>query len=204
MYILVYPNGSKYFRFKYYFDAKEKHLAVGVYPEISLAQAREKVLELRKQLKENIDPAYQKKLEKLTSKISSENTFEAVAKEWHKNSANKWSAKHGNNLLRRLELDIFPKIGFRAIKDVTPLELLSVLKEVEARNAFDIVKRLRQICGQVFRYGVVTGKCARDITPDLKGAIKTAPHKHYAHIEGKDLPEFMTKLEIIRVIFRQN
>ncbi len=94
-----------------------------------------------------------------------------------------------------MEIDIFPKIGFRAIKDITPVELLFVLKEVESRNALNIAKRLRQTCGQIFRYGVVTGRCDRDVTPDLKGAIKTATQKHYAHIEEKELPEFMAKLE---------
>jgi uncharacterized protein YfeS len=106
LYILVHPNGSKYFRFKYYIDGKEKHLAIGVYPKTTLEDARIKAAELKKELKDNIDPSQKKKLDKLVRKINTENNFEAVAREWHQNNISRWTKKHGDNILRRLESDM--------------------------------------------------------------------------------------------------
>ena len=178
LYLLIKPNGGKYWRLKYRFQGKEKVLSFGVYPEVSLLEAREKTTEAKKQLKEGIDPSQQKKIDKLTSKVSSESTFEAVAREWHETNKNKWTERHAHYVLRRLEADIFPKIGFRNIADITPVELIAVLREVQDRGALDIAKRLRQTCGQIFRYGVSLSKCERDITVDLKDVLKTAEKRN--------------------------
>lgn len=196
MYVLVHPNGSKYFRLKYYFNGKEKHIALGVYPEMSLLDAKNKVLELRRQINENIDPAQQKKIDKLTNKVSSENNFEAVAREWHKNVKERWSERYAHYVLRRLEADIFPKIGFRDIAEIKPVELISVLREVQDRGALDIAKRLKQTCGQVFEYAVSLAKCERNIVLDIgKDVLKSAKKENYKHLPESELPEFMNKLE---------
>lgn len=115
--------------------------------------------------------------------------------EWHENQKEIWSEKHAIKLLRRFELDIFPYIGNRPIKDITPPELLEMLRKIEKRGAYDTVTRVRQICGQIFRYGIAIGKCERDHAADLRGATKVGKIGHYASLDIKELPEFLETLE---------
>ena len=140
LYLEVMPSGSKYWRMKYRFNKKEKRLALGVYPEISLKEVREKRDEARKQLADGIDPSQLKKQKKLTQYISSENSFEVIAREWHADRKLAWTDRHAKYVLRRLEADIFPVLGFKAIQDITAPELLAALRKIEEREAIDIVK----------------------------------------------------------------
>lgn len=196
LYLLITPDGSKYWRLKYRYLDKEKLLAFGVYPLTTLAEAREKREEAKKQLAGGKDPSTVKKAEKRQAMQDARNTFRAVALEWHENQLGKWTPKHGINVLRRLEIDIFPYIGSRPISEIDPPELLnSVLRKIEKRGALDVVARVKQICGQIFRYGVATGKCNRDVTPDLRGALRTGKTKHFASLDIKDMPEFLHVLE---------
>ena len=195
LYLEIMPNGSKYWRLKYRFASKEKRLAIGVYPEVSLKEAREKKDQARKLLSENIDPSSAKKEEKLKKYLNSETTFELVAREWHQKQVNAWTARHSEYVLRRLEADIFPKIGFKPINNIVAPELLLVLREIEKRGALDIAKRARQTCGQIFRYAVATGKAERDISTDLKGALQSRKKTNYARLDARELPEFLEKIE---------
>lgn len=195
LYLEIAPSGSKYFRMKYRFDGKEKRLAFGVYPEVSLKEARDKRDEARKLLREGIDPAEKKKLEKLTRHINAENSFENIAREWHENQKRGWKERHANYVLRRLEADIFPALGFRPISEITAPELLAVLKQVEKRGALDIAKRLLQTSGQIFRYAISTGRAERDLSTDLKGALQPRKKGHYNKLPETALPEFLQKLE---------
>lgn len=195
LYMEIMPNGSKYWRLKYRYLKKEKVLALGVYPLISLAEARDARDEAKKLLIKNIDPVDAKKQGRRQAILNSQNTFQAVALEWHANQVDKWSEHHALNVMRRLEIDIFPYIGSRPIADIDAPELLEVLRRIEKRGALDVCGRVKQICGQVFRYGIATGKCKRDHSADLKGALKKGKQGHYPALEIKEMPEFLKALE---------
>jgi integrase len=195
LYLLVNPDGSKYWRMKYRFLDKEKLLSFGTYPLISLADAREEREKAKKLLASGIDPSTAKKDTKRTAVRNSQNTFKAVALEWHENQKGRWSHHHYNNVLHRMETDIFPFIGSEPIASLEAPDLLIVLRKIEKRGALDIAGRTRQICGQVFRYGIQTGKCKRDPSLDLKGALKTRKTEHFAALDIKEIPEFLQALE---------
>lgn len=194
LYLLVKPGG-KYWRLKYRLHGKEKILAFGVYPMVSLADAREKAYQAKKQLTNNIDPSQEKKLAKLKSQLNSINSFEAIAKEWFENKKAGWSKRYADYLWRRLENDAFPKLGSRPITEIIAPELLLVIRDIEKRGALDIAGRIYQACGQVFRYAIATGRAERDISADLKGSLKTRKKTHYRSLPESELPEFLQKLE---------
>jgi hypothetical protein len=158
MYLLIHPNGGKYWRLKYQFNGKEKTLAFGTYPDISLSEAREKRREAKKQLQQGLDPSHEKKLKKLTQRIDSENNFESIAREWHKKKSGNLTTRHSKYVIRRLEVDIFPFIGFRPISKITAPELLSVVQKIEKRGAIDIAHRALQTSSQIFRYAIATSQ----------------------------------------------
>lgn len=195
MYLEVMPNGSKYWRLKYRWLGKEKRLAFGVYPTITLAEAREKRDAARKLLANDIDPSDAKKQAKRQAVTDAGNTFEAVALEWMEVQKARWSKGYAQKILRRLEMHLFPHIGKRPISQITPPELLDCLRKVEKSGALDMAGRAREVCGQVFRYGIQTGKCERDAAADLKGALKTAKTEHFRTIDAKEIPAFLGALK---------
>lgn len=196
LYLYVQKDGSRYWRMKYYYLGKEKLLSFGVYPAISLAEARDKRDAAKKQLANGEDPSLVKKTEKRLAIHKSKNTFEAVALEWHEKQKDKWTPHHALNLNRRMTIDIFPYIGSRPIADIDPPELLEeVLRRIEQRGALDVVQRVKQICGQIFRYGIATGRCTRDPSADLRGALKVGKTEHFAALEIKEIPDFLNTLE---------
>ena len=151
----VYPNGSKYWRLAYRFNDKQKTLALGVYPEISLKQARMKRVDANKELiKEGKDPSLEKKKEKAMAVENNANTFEVIAREWYDNRKDIWKPRYAVEVIKRLEEDIFPEIGAYPIKEIEPPLLLQVIRKIERRGAFDLAKRQNQKCGEIFRYGV--------------------------------------------------
>lgn len=197
MYLSIRPNGSKYWQMKYRFAGKEKTLSLGVYPEISLKEAREKKDEARKLLRNGIDPTENKKQQKRQQLATTAHSFENIAKEWYNDQKPSWTERHAHYVLRRLELDIFPTLGFRPINEIKPIELLGVIKAVEKRGAIDIAKRLLQTCGQIYRYAVIHDKTEYDISSGLKdGLSKPEKKKHFTSLPEKDLPEFLQNLEL--------
>ena len=194
LYLEVTPAGGKYWRLKYRFNQKEKRLALGVYPAVSLAEAREKRESAKKSLMGGTDPSYLKQEEKRLSGLNSENTFEAIAREWHEHSLDRWSKDHGTTILHRLEQDVFPAFGKVPLKEVTAPRILGMLRTIEKRGAHEVARRAMQVCGQVLRYGVVTGRVDRDPTSDLRGALKPFKKGHYAALETNEIPEFLQKL----------
>lgn len=182
LYIEIHPNGSKYWRLKYRFLGKEKRLAIGVYPKVSLKDARKVTEEAKDQLAQDIDPSQAKKTRKAALIEAHDNNFNHVFLEWHKQRSNDWSNGYANKVLRVFERDLDPYLGSLPLIEITPPFLLSVLRKIEARGATETAHRVKQIVGMVFRYGVATGRAERDITPDLKGAL--APHqtRHFAAI----------------------
>ncbi len=195
LYIEVMPSGSKYWRFKYRFAGKENRLAFGVYPEVTLKEARDKRDKARKQIADGINPSQAKKLEKLQININHQNNFESIAREWHAKQTQRWTERHAHYVLRRLEEDVFTYIGTRPIIEITPPELLQIIQKIEKRGAIDIAHRAMQTCGQIFRYAIATGRAQNDISKDLKGALTTRKKTSYSKLEEKELPEFFEKLE---------
>lgn len=180
LFLEVKPTGSKLWRFKYRFAGKEKLLSVGIYPDVSLKQAREQRDELRKRIANGVDPSDIRKAERLSH--AGQLSFEFVAREWHQKFRHRWSEKYALNTISRLEREVFPFIGSKNINDIKAPELLAVLRRMESRGILETAHRVHQKCGQIFRYAVATGRAERDPSTDLKGALPPVKVKHHASI----------------------
>lgn len=195
LYLELHPNGSRYWRMKYRFGGVEKRLAFGVYPEVTLADARRKRDDARRLLANDADPGEQLKAAKAAVQASAQaaqmiakglpvpGTFEFVAREWLTTvHEHKVSAGHAVRTKTRLEQNIFPWLGTRPIADIEAPELLQALRRVEARGAVETAHRIKDSCAQVFRYGIACGVCTRNPAADLKDALKPVPTRHLAAI----------------------
>lgn len=203
LFIQIQPNGGKWWRYKYRFLGKQKLLALGTYPDVSLAQVRASHSDARKALAANIDPNEAKKEAKRTAILNSENSFESVARQWHEIKSPSWEPRYAGFIIKRLEADIFPKLGSRPIKDISPPELLSVLRLIEKRGALEMAHRAMKACGQIFMFGIATGCAERNPAADLNGAMKTPKTENFTHLKAGELPEFLQKLEVYKGM-RQN
>lgn len=182
LYLEIAPRGGKWWRLKFRFEGKEKRLSLGVYPDVSLKKARERREAARKLLADGVNPSDNRKAQKATQLEKAANSFEVVAREWHKKQSSIWSARHSDGIIKRLERDIFPWLGKKAISELTPKELLSALRRVEERGALESAHRILGNCGQIFRYAIATGRADRDITSDLRGALPAVKTKHLSAI----------------------
>jgi integrase len=181
LYLIVTHSGSKLWRFKYRFDGKGKGFSLGPYPEISLADARTKREEARKQIAHGIDPARVRQAMKQAETQEAE-TFEVIAREWYAKFSPAWSPSYAAAVMARLKQNLFPWMGTRPINEIKAPELLSALRRAEGRGALELAHKLRTVAGQVFRYAVATGRCERDCSGDLKGALPQPGEKHHAAI----------------------
>ena len=197
LYMLVNPNGSKLWRWKYRADGKEKLMALGAYPDVSLTEARAARDAARKQLSRDIDPMAERKAAKHARQLSAENSFAAVARLWWDNWQQSRSSSHVVYVMRRLEADIFPAIGARPIDQIEAPELVKMAKDIQARGALDIAKRALQTSGQVFRYAIAHGMAKRNPVKDFQpgDVLATRKKRNYARIDGKDLPELLRHIE---------
>lgn len=189
LYLEVTPNGSRRWFWKYRFGGKEKRLVLGHYTEVgskkvsvSLKDAREARDDARKLLRTGTDPAQKRQLDKLTRQAVAGITFEAVARELHAVKHNGWSPRYAARWIERMEKDLFPWIGSLPLQDITAPLLLHTLRRTENRGAHETAHTLRQTAGQVFRYGIATGRCERNPAPDLHGALKPIVVKHMAAV----------------------
>jgi integrase len=180
LYLEVSPSGGKWWRFKFRFEGKEKRLSLGVYPDVSLKDARERRDAARKLLADGVDPSVHRKAQKLARADHAANSFEVVAREWFAKHETSWVDYHGDRILKRLKNDVFPWIGARPISDITAPELLKVVRRIEERGAIETAHRALSTCGQVFRYAVATGRAERDPSSDLRGALAPAKGTHFA------------------------
>ena len=180
LYLLVTPNGGKWWRFKYRFGGKEKLLSLGTYPQVSLKDARDERDKAKKLLRNRIDPAFERKVVKLAE--SGQGSLEAVAREWLAKFSQSWSTSHTETIKQRLENYIIPNLGQRQINEIAAPELLAVLRKIEALGYVETAHRVKQICGQIFRYAIATGRTERDPAADLKGALPPAKSKSMASI----------------------
>ena len=181
LYLLVKEAG-KYWRLDYRHGDKRKTLALGVYPDVTLARAREKRDEAKKLLADGIDPGELKRATKTQNAERATNSFEAVAREWYAKHAPGWAAGHSDKVIRRLERDVFPWIGGKPIADLAAPDVLAVLRRIESRGVLETAHRAQQNCGQVFRYAVATGRAVRDPTADLRGALPPWKKANFASI----------------------
>lgn len=196
LYLLVTPQGGKSWRLKYRFEGKEKLLAFGTYPEVSLSDARLKREEARQLLSRIIDPGAVRKAEKQAGADRAANSFEAITREWLAKYAPTWSPGHVVNITCRMERDVFPWIGEKPIAEIKAPELLAVLRRVESRGLLSTAHRIQGYCGLVFRYAVATGRAERDPTADLRGALPPSAKSHYAAIiDPKELVGLLRALK---------
>ena len=195
LFLLITPSGGKYWRLKYFFAGKEKLLALGVYPQVTLADARERRAQARKVLAAGNDPGEAKKEAKRLAVVRSGNSFEVIAREWFEKRKHEWASSSADCALSRLEQHILPKLGSRPIAQITAPDILSMLRAVEARGTLETARRLMQICGQIFMYAIATGRAERNPVPDLRGALKTPVSKHYSFLQANELPSYLQTLE---------
>ncbi|MES2983968.1 MAG: integrase arm-type DNA-binding domain-containing protein [Pseudomonadota bacterium] len=195
LYLYVTPTGGRCWRFKYRWLNKEKVLSFGLYPDLSLAEAREKRDDARKLKAKNIDPAEYKKQQRQLAITKDRNTFEHVAREWHEWKWAKKSPYYAKQIMQRLQNDVFPKIGNRPISAITAAELLKVARAIEDRGALELSRRAVQICGQVFQYAIITERAESNPSINLRGFLKTGERKHRAYVTKQELPSFVEALE---------
>lgn len=193
--LLIDTTGSKGWRFRYRFAGKPKMISFGVYGEVSLAEARQKREECRSMLAKGINPSDARKAEKIALQFAHENSFEAVAREWHSSKMTTWSHGYAKEVLHCLEKDIFPYIGQRPIEQIEPLELLTALQKIEKRGALEQTSKIRRRCGEVLRYAVATGRAKYNFAPDLAIALSKPKTQHFPFLTESELPAFVKALE---------
>jgi integrase len=182
LYLQVEPNGSKLWRLKYRFHGKENRLSFGAYPAVTLAQARERQLDARHVLRNDVDPGELKKHAKRAAVVAGGNTFEAVAREWFVKFSSGWAASHSAKVLLRLENDLFPWLGSRPVASIEADELLATIRRIESRGALDSAHRCLGYCSQIFRYAIATARAKRNPAADLRGALPPTKGGHFASI----------------------
>ena len=191
LYLWVYLDGRKYWRMRYWQAGTEKSLSIGVYPKVTLSNARKKREELRQQLEANLDPSAERKATNLRKKLSAENSFQAVALEWYNKQLHTWVQHHADDVKRRLESNIFPALGKRPLDQIEAPELLQAIRKIENRGSYDLAHRVLQVCGQVFRYGIASGRCTRNPSTDLRGALTPHVKQHQAAVRPEELPDLL-------------
>ena len=194
----ITPQGSRLWRWAYRHEGKQKLMALGVYPDVSLAQARDKADLARKLLATGVDPMATRKSEKIARRLAVEDTFAAVAKKWWESWKAARSDSHTVYVWRRLEADVFPAIGKRPVAEIEAPELVAMMKAIEKRGALDIAKRALQTCSQIFRYAIAHGLAKRNPAVEIRPSDVLASRKkeNYARLDSKELPELLRKIEV--------
>ncbi len=195
MYLEITPTGAKYWRLKYRFGGKEKRLALGVYPGVSLKEARERRDEARRLLGAGIDPGDQRKVLKAARNERAANSFEVICREWLESRRDTVEPAQHLKTLARMERDVFPWLGGRPVAEITAPEVLAVLRRVDARGARFTAHRARSEISRAFRYAIATGRAERDPCPDLKRAIPPARTEHL-------VPLATQAIAILRELYR--
>lgn len=191
--VLIKPNGSKLWRYRYSRDGRKQKLSLGSYPELSLAQARVKAADARAKLAQGISPVDERRKKREASKVV--NSFEGVCLEWQATRQATWSESYADDMKRLFERNVFPVLGKRPIADIEPLELLNLLKEIEARGANEMATKVRRRCGEVYSYAIVTGRAKYNPARDLATAMQRFQRGHYPSLEASELPGFLASLE---------
>ncbi|WP_444882646.1 tyrosine-type recombinase/integrase [Microbulbifer sp. PSTR4-B] len=194
--LLIKPTGSKYWRLKYRFQGKQKTLALGVYPSVSLKQARQKVAEAKQLLADDRDPSAQKRVEKHQARVSIDRSFAAVAEEWWNHQKGTWTEDHANRVWTRLRDNTFPRIGQRPIADLQPQDVIAIVRDIEERDAMDVAQRVLQDIRRVCRYAVQVGKLTHNPAIELTGILRGRKSSHRASLPREELPRFLKELDL--------
>lgn len=195
LYLMVSPTGARYWRLKYRYGGKEKLLALGVFPEISLSDARDAKETARSLLRAGTDPGTQRKADRARAAQSASNAFEAVAREWVEKRGGIWKRSHAARVLGSLEANVFPALGAKPVHEISAREMLDVLRTIERRDALDVASRVAQRCSNVFRYAIQTDRATMNPAAELRGALKTRKVVHRPALARSELPAFFTKLK---------
>lgn len=193
MYLYVWPNGSKYWRLKYRIQGKEKTLALGTYPTVSLAKARDKRFEARQLISQGIDPSAQKVETKRKIEQAPSNTFKAIARDYFETFEQKWSQTHHDKMWRRLEMHVFPYFGNKQIKDIGRAEVIEVARRVEKRAPY-LAKRILQLCKVIFSHAVLLEKLDNNPALEFSRILVSHKHKNYPALKPAELPAFLKDL----------
>lgn len=194
LYLLVKPSGAKYWRYKYHFAGKEKKLAIGVYPDVSLAQARLRRDEARKLLAENKDPSQEKQNQKRIHRTEQTNTFKAISTEWLLSKKQQWSQDYWKNTESRLKNYVYPFIGSRPVTEISPMEVLTCLRKIETTDKLETLRKTRNACLQVFTYAIITGRAKSNPADYLSSALASPESENHLSLEVEALPEFLREL----------
>ncbi|MBI2379228.1 MAG: tyrosine-type recombinase/integrase [Gammaproteobacteria bacterium] len=195
LFLWVQPDGKRYWRLAYRFGGKQKTLALGVYPEVSLKEARDKRELNRKLLAEGIDPSERRKQDNRTQKQRTENTFEALAREWWEYQKAKWKPDHAARVMKYLEGDAFPALGSRPITEIETPDVLDVVRRIEQRGALYPAEDVKGWCSNVFRYAIQTGRARYNPAAELAGALQAKEDRRRPSLPKAELPSFLAKLE---------
>lgn len=197
LYLELMPNGGKYWRLKYRHAGKEKRLALGVYPQVSLAQARKARDAARAELGAGHDPLTLRQDRRLAQRVALGHTFGSVAMAWWEHWRGARSARHADYVKRRLEADVFPELGSQAVSEITAPKLLAMARKIESRGALDIAKRSMQTCGQILRYAVAHGIIERNPAADVRpsDALRPRRKRNHARVDAKELPALLRRIE---------
>ncbi|MGK2724033.1 tyrosine-type recombinase/integrase [Serratia sp. CY68758] len=193
--LLIEPNGSKSWRFRYRYAGKPKMISLGVYPTITLADARARRDDARKLVAEGKNPSEVRKQQKLALQIESENAFEKIAREWHQLKSTKWSSGYASDIIEAFQNDIFPYMGARPVGEIKPLELLNVLRKIQNRGALEKMRKVRQRCSEVFRYAIATGRAEFNPAADLSSALEVHKSNHFPFLKAEEIPDFLRALD---------
>ncbi|HCR3333120.1 TPA: tyrosine-type recombinase/integrase [Morganella morganii] len=192
--LLIEPNGSKSWRFRYRFAGKPKMISLGVYPTITLADARSRRDDARKLVAEGKNPSEVRKEQKIALQTESESAFEKIATEWHQMKSAKWSEGYASDIMEAFQNDIFPYVGTRPVGEIKPLELLNVLRKIEKRGALEKMRKVRQRCSEVFRYAIATGRAEFNPAADLSSALDVHQSNHFPFLKADEIPDFLRAL----------
>ncbi|MGH8130439.1 MAG: tyrosine-type recombinase/integrase, partial [Steroidobacteraceae bacterium] len=189
LYLQIEPSGGRYWRFNYRYNGKQKTLALGVYPDVSLGKARLRLRVAREQLADGLDPAVRKR--------AVGKTFEAVAREWHARWSGPLKGRHADYVLARLEADVFPSIGDQLPSEIPTSAFRDVAQKIEARGAYEIARRVLQKCGQIMRYAVAHDYATRNPVVDVRPAdiLKPRKRRHYPRVSARELPRLLLDIE---------
>jgi integrase len=191
LYLWVYPDGKRYWRMRYWQSGTEKSLSLGVFPHVTLKEARGKRDAIHRQLQDGLDPSAERKAALQRKRIAQANSFQAVALEWFGKQRHTWVEHHAKYVERRLRSNNFHVLGLRPIGEIDAPELLEAINKIESRGSYDLARRVLQMCGQIFRYGIATRRCTRDHSAYLRGALKPHVKKHQAAVRPEELPTLM-------------
>lgn len=199
LYLLIRPTGSKLWRMDYRFDGKRKTLVLGGYPDVSLVNARKLRDQARELIAAGTDPNQARKDEEAAARLAKENSFEAMARAWHKLHESEWVPTHADKILQSLEKNVFPNLGAKPVNAITAVDVLGVLRQVEARGASDMVKRLRQRIGDVFMYSIACGAAISNPAEGLHKAVTPYRATRRAALQASELRDFFIRLDAVRL-----